>query len=136
MWETARPYFYLRTTADHRIVFGGADEPFANPSRRDRQLHAKTRRLERRFAALFPELAFRADYAWTGTFAETSDGLPLIGPARPGSRVLHALGYGGNGITFSQIAARILRDHCLERPNRDAALFAFDRMGKTPGPPS
>ncbi|HWA86174.1 MAG TPA: FAD-binding oxidoreductase [Opitutus sp.] len=135
MWETARPYFYLRTTTDHRVVFGGGDEPFTNPSRRDRLLHAKTRWLERRFAELFPDLAFRADYAWTGTFAETVDGLPFIGRATPGSRILHALGYGGNGITFSQIAARILRDLCLGKPNRDAALFAFDRMGKTPKPP-
>lgn len=130
MWETARPYFYLRTTADHRIVFGGGDEPFANPSRRDRKLRAKTRALEARFAELFPRLAFRADYAWTGTFAETLDGLPCIGPATPGSRILHALGYGGNGITFSQIAARILRDACLEKTHADAALFAFDRLRK------
>ncbi len=132
MWETARPYFYLRTTADHRIVFGGEDEPFAHPSRRDRQLRAKTRRLEARFAELFPRLAFRADYAWTGTFAETTDGLPCIGPAAPGSRILYALGYGGNGITFSQIAARLLRDACLGKPNPDAALFTFDRLEKNP----
>lgn len=135
MWETARPYFYLRTTADHRIVFGGEDEPFSNPSRRDRKLRAKTRGLEARFAELFPRLAFRADYTWTGTFAETLDGLPCIGPATPGSRILHALGYGGNGITFSQIAARLLRDNCLEKPHPDAALFAFDRLEKPPRRP-
>lgn len=128
MWETARPYFYLRTTPDHRIVFGGADEPFENPSRRDRKLPAKTRHLEKRFADLLPSLAFTADYTWAGTFAETTDGLPCIGAATPGSRVLYALGYGGNGITFSQIAARILRDACERVPNRDAKLFAFDRL--------
>lgn len=127
MWETARPYFYLRTTPDHRILFGGADEPFANPSRRDRKLRSKTRELERRFAGLFPHLAFDAEYAWTGTFAETLDGLPCIGAVRPGSRVLCALGYGGNGITFSQIAARILRDLCLGKRNRDSDLFRLDR---------
>lgn len=129
MWETDRPYVYLRTTADNRIVFGGEDEPFANPARRDRKLQKKTRALEKKFAALFPELAFRAKYAWTGTFADTTDGLPCIGPKKKNSRVLYALGYGGNGITFSQIAARILRDHCLARDNPDAALFGFDRLG-------
>ena len=75
MWETARPYFYLRTTADRRIVFGGLDDPFATPSRRDKKLPAKARALARLFARLFPSLAFEADYAWTGTFADTSDGL-------------------------------------------------------------
>lgn len=129
MWETARPYFYLRTTPDHRIVFGGCDEPFSNPSRRDKLLKAKTRQLEAQFADLFPALAFRAEFAWTGTFAETSDGLPCIGPTVTGSRVFYALGYGGNGITFSQIAARILHDLCLEKTNADAALFRFDRLG-------
>jgi glycine/D-amino acid oxidase-like deaminating enzyme len=128
MWETARPYFYLRTTADHRIVFGGLDDPFATPSRRARRLPAKTRRLENLFAAMYPNLAFRAEYAWSGAFADTTDGLPCIGPARPGAHVLYALGYGGNGITFSQIAAKILRDLCLGRPNADAALFGFHRM--------
>lgn len=107
MWETARPYFYLRTSSDHRIIFGGADEPFDTVSSRGRQLKRKTRRLEEQFATLFPHLAFKADYAWSGTFADTVDGLPCIGPKTAGSRVLYALGYGGNGITFSQIAARI-----------------------------
>jgi glycine/D-amino acid oxidase-like deaminating enzyme len=127
MWETARPYFYLRTTPDHRIVFGGLDESLATPKRRDRKLPAKTRQLEEKFAALYPSLAFRAAYAWAGTFAETADGLPCIGPARRDSKILHALGYGGNGITFSQIAARIIRDICVGRSNPDASLFAFDR---------
>lgn len=131
MWETARPYFYLRSTPDHRILFGGADEPFANPTRRDRKLKSKTRVLEQQFAELFPHLAFKAKYAWTGTFAETIDGLPCIGRVREGSRILCALGYGGNGITFSQIAARILRDICLGKSNPEAQLFRVDRRGGT-----
>jgi glycine/D-amino acid oxidase-like deaminating enzyme len=130
MWETARPYFYLRTTADHRIVFGGADEPFVTDSGRMRKLKRKTRELEQAFAAMFPQLAFEADYAWSGVFAETSDGLPCIGPKKPGSRVFYALGYGGNGITFGQIAAGILRDACLGKKNPDARLFAFRRLSK------
>jgi glycine/D-amino acid oxidase-like deaminating enzyme len=131
MWETARPYFYLRTTADHRIVFGGADEPFDTDSGRARKLKRKVRELQTQFASLFPSLAFEADYAWSGTFAETTDGLPCIGPAKRGSRVLFALGYGGNGITFSQIAARFLRDACTGKKNVDAELFRFQRLGKS-----
>lgn len=127
MWETSRPYFYLRTTDDHRIIFGGADEPLATPSRRDRKLRAKTRLLEQQFAELFPDLRFKAEFAWTGTFADTKDGLPCIGPITTGSRILCALGYGGNGITFSQIAARLLRDHCIGRRNPDAHLYALER---------
>lgn len=130
MWETARPYFYLRTSADHRIIFGGHDEPFDTDSGRMRKLNRQTRRLEEQFALMFPDLAFKADYAWSGTFADTVDGLPCIGRKRAESRVFYALGYGGNGITFSQIAARILRDACLGQKNADTELFAFDRAPK------
>ena len=66
-------------------------------------------------------------YSWAGTFAQTADGLPFIGP-RPGARKEWiALGYGGNGITFSLIAAEIIRDGILGRSNRDSALFSLDR---------
>jgi FAD dependent oxidoreductase len=70
---------------------------------------------------------FEVAFTWAGTFAESRDGLPYIGPtASP--NVLVALGYGGNGITFSVMAAEILvmaaeilRDLCIGRPHDDAA---------------
>jgi glycine/D-amino acid oxidase-like deaminating enzyme len=134
IWETARPYFYLRTTEDRRILIGGEDEPFADPARRDARLPAKTRALLRRFRQLFPAIPFKVDYAWTGTFGESPDGLPYIG-AKPGApRVLYALGYGGNGITFSQIAATILRRICQGHTPPDANLFRFDRSTPVPLP--
>ena len=109
------------------MIFGGADEPFVNPRRRARARPGKTRLLLRRFRRYFPEIAVEPAYAWAGTFAETEDGLPFIGqhPAFP--RALFALGYGGNGITFSFVAAGIIRDLCLGRKNADAELFRFGR---------
>jgi glycine/D-amino acid oxidase-like deaminating enzyme len=127
MWETARPYFYLRTTADHRILMGGEDEPFADPARRDAKLPGKCRKLVRRFRGLFPHIPIEVTHAWAGTFGETRDGLPYIGARDGSSRVLYALGYGGNGITFSQIAATLLCRICQGRKPRDATLFRFDR---------
>jgi len=35
--------------------------------------------------------------------------------------------YGGNGITFSLIAAEIIRDTLLNRPNSDSRIFSFER---------
>ncbi len=127
IWETARPYFYLRTTLDNRILMGGEDEPFADPARRDAKLAAKAKVLAARFRRLFPDAVFRTAFAWTGTFAESADGLPYIGAKSAGSRLLYALGYGGNGITFSQVAATILARICQGRPARDLRLFRFDR---------
>ncbi|MBX3444378.1 MAG: FAD-binding oxidoreductase [Planctomyces sp.] len=127
IWESARPYFYARTTDDDRILVGGEDAKFRNASARDALLPKKVRNLEKRFAALMPMIAFETEYAWAGTFAETPDGLPYIGepPEYPGG--LFALGYGGNGITFSAIAADLLRSVVLGRPDPHLDLFRFDR---------
>lgn len=132
IWETARPYLYLRTTPDHRVLVGGRDEPFYSPGKRDKLLNKKTRQLvqdfDKRFQALAP---LRVDFNWAGTFAETADGLPFIGsvPERP--RTTFALGFGGNGIVFSQIAAEIIRDKALGKKNADAPVFSFDRAKPT-----
>ena len=61
------------------------------------------------------------------TFGETKDGLAFIGQIRQMPRCYFALGFGGNGITYSVIAAEIIRDALLQRPNADARLFRFDR---------
>jgi glycine/D-amino acid oxidase-like deaminating enzyme len=127
IWETARPYFYARTTGDGRVVMGGADRPFATAHNRHRLLARQTARLEDRFARLFPAIPCDVDWRWGGTFGETQDGLPYIGSVRQFPNGYFALGYGGNGITFSWIAANLLLDRFLERPNRDAELFGFER---------
>lgn len=127
VWETARPYAYLRSTPDHRLMIGGRDSPFSSPAVRDRALPRKTRLLEKRLRALHPEPARGTAFSWSGTFGETADALPCIGPLARYPRGYFALGLGGNGITFSMVAARILCDLCQERPNADAALFDPDR---------
>ena len=60
-------------------------------------------------------------------FANAGTGLPMIGPSPDNPRLWYSLGYGGNGITLSAIAARLLVDAYLERPSPDAGIFAFDR---------
>jgi glycine/D-amino acid oxidase-like deaminating enzyme len=129
IWETADPYTYLRTTADGRILVGGADEKFRDPARRDRLLETKARLLERRFHRWFPRIKFQRSCAWAGTFASTLDGLPFIGPHPRIPHTFFALGYGGNGVTYSLIAARLIRDLILGRRSPDAALFGFGRPG-------
>jgi glycine/D-amino acid oxidase-like deaminating enzyme len=127
IWETARPYFYARTTPDGRAIAGGADTPFATAHKRDLILKKRTERIERQFQEMFPAIGAEVDWRWGGTFGETEDGLPYIGTARQFPHGYFALGYGGNGITFSWIAAEILLSLFLERPSPDAKLFGFDR---------
>ena len=127
IWETSRPYFYARQTADGRALIGGEDTPGAFDHEDEALLAHKATLLGHRFEAMFPGLRFDPDYVWAGTFAETSDGLPYVGLLPGHERVYFALGYGGNGITFGMIAARLLTDFFLQRPNADAAVFCFER---------
>ncbi len=130
IWETARPYVYLRTTEDDRIIIGGYDEPFRDPAARDRLLGAKSAALQRRFGQLFPRIEFELAGSWAGTFAATKHGLPYIGSHPEVPHTWFALGYGGNGITYSKLAAELIRDQLLGRPNTDETLFGF---GLRPG---
>jgi glycine/D-amino acid oxidase-like deaminating enzyme len=127
IWESSRPYVYLRTTRDGRVLIGGEDVPFRNPELRDRLLSRKTARLVSRFNEMFPGVTFETACAWAGTFGETKDGLAYIGVSSEHPLGYFALGYGGNGITFGVVAADIIRDLHLGRPNADAAIFRFDR---------
>lgn len=52
LWESARPYLYLRTTEDHRVLIGGKDEMFQSAIKRDKLLNRKSRELKRRMAYL------------------------------------------------------------------------------------
>jgi glycine/D-amino acid oxidase-like deaminating enzyme len=135
IWETARPYVYLRTTEDGRVLAGGEDEPGPERHLSRRRFHRKIERLLRRTRKMFPRLEVEIAHAWAGTFATTGDGLPFIGsvPECPG--VWFALGYGGNGITFSVVAATLIRDMYLGLPTPDASLFRLDRVA-APGRPS
>ena len=126
LWETRRPYLYLRATEDGRLLAGGRDVAFSDGRRRDRLIGAKGRALVSDLRKLFPSLGIDLDFAWAGTFAETPDGLPYIGSA--GSRRVHfALGYGGNGITFSSVAANLIADSVAGRKPPDGRIFGFDR---------
>lgn len=126
LWETARPYFYARTTPDGRILMGGEDGAGGRTHAR-RRLQRIEARLARRFAKLFPDIPLEVAYTWGGTFAETEDGLAYIGATPDFPNGYFALGFGGNGITYSLIAAEIIRDAILGRPNPDGAIFAFGR---------
>jgi glycine/D-amino acid oxidase-like deaminating enzyme len=127
IWETARPYLYLRTTSDNRILIGGKDDDFSDGDLREAALPGKARSLEGSFKKLFPAIDFRTDFKWAGAFASTKDGLPYIGalPGRP--RTFFALGFGGNGITFSMMAARMIASQLTGKPDPDAQIFRFGR---------
>jgi glycine/D-amino acid oxidase-like deaminating enzyme len=127
MWETARPYLYVRTTADNRAIIGGADLPFKGARRLEKVQDKQTARVAARFARLFPDIRFDVDWSWAGAFAGTDDGLPYIDVAPEFPNGYVALGHGANGVVFAYIAARLLVDAVVGRANPDAQLFRVGR---------
>ena len=129
IWDTADPYLYLRTTSDGRAMIGGYDEAFSSAPARERLLRAKTTALKRRFRQFFPRIPLEVAASWAGTFGVSTDGLPFIGQHPRAPHTWFALGFGGNGTTFTMIAAEIIRDAMLGGEDPDAALFGFERLG-------
>lgn len=125
IWQSADPYLYLRTTADGRVICGGEDEEFADEEKRDALIARKTKTLQRKLGQLMPNLDTRIDFAWTGSFGQSDTGLPSIGRIPRMANCWVALGYGGNGTTYSRIAAEVIAGGLNGRPDVDADLYRF-----------
>ncbi len=125
IWEAADPYLYIRSTPDGRIILGGEDEEFSDAERRDRLIPRKIARLQAKAAKLMPWVDWTPDFSWAGSFGQSTTGLPAIGavPDMPGCYA--ALGYGGNGITFSMIAGQMISRALMGLADPDADIFGF-----------
>ena len=123
IWEAADPYLYLRTTGQGRVIVGGEDEPFSDDGLRDKLIPKKIAAIARKAKRIFPNIDFTPDYAWTGSFGESPTGLPAIGPVGELPRCYAVLGFGGNGITFSMLAAQLISRHIQGIKDPDAEIF-------------
>lgn len=130
VWQASEPYVYMRTTADGRIVAGGGDEPITDPAQRDQLTQAKIRTVIEKIAAILPQAGpLTAAYQWSGFFGQTADGMPLIGAVPGMPRCFAAFGYGGNGITFSMLAAQLIDGLLSGRRDPILDLLTLDRAG-------
>jgi glycine/D-amino acid oxidase-like deaminating enzyme len=125
IWEASDPYLYLRATADGRVICGGEDEDIADPQKRDALTPQKTRRIETKLQRLFPRIDSRAAVSWTGSFGASPNGMPTIGSIPGYPQCYAVMGYGGNGITFSMLAAKLITAAVLARKMPEAKLFEF-----------
>src|SRR5205085_4694147 len=99
-----------------------------SPVLQNKLLNKKTKQITEKISKLYPGYSFIPDYNWTGTFAETKDGLPYIGKHKKHPHSFFAMCYGGNGITFSQIAAEIISNDILGNSGHIPNIFGFDRL--------
>jgi glycine/D-amino acid oxidase-like deaminating enzyme len=126
-WDTSSPYLYFRGTKDGRILMGGGDADFKNSQKRDALLPKKEKYLIKQFKKCFPDINFKTDYSWAGTFGETEDGLPYFGKPDLKKNEHYILGFGGNGITFSVLGMDVIVDSLHDKPNPLLDYYKFNR---------
>lgn len=125
-WQSSDPYVYGRPSEDGRLIFGGEDEDFSDEDKRDAVMAEKQQALERKLSKLFPDQRFETTHFWGASFGGSETGLPSIGKVPGKKNVYCAMAYGGNGITFSRIAADLIAASILGRPDPEASLFEFE----------
>lgn len=125
IWQAADPYLYVRTTTEGRIIAGGEDEDFSDEKKRDALIPSKVKAIRRKLEALLPGVDTNPEFSWTGCFGASETGLPSIGAVPGAKRCFSVLGYGGNGITFSTVAAQLIQRAVVGLVDPDVDLFAF-----------
>ena len=127
IWEAADPYLYIRTTPEGHVICGGEDAEISDAGERDALNAEKTARLVQKLGRLLPMIDATADYSWSGSFGDSSTGTPTVGPIPGMPNCYAAMGYGGNGITFSMMAGQMLRGMITGVGDPDSDLVSFSR---------
>ncbi|MGN7760541.1 NAD(P)/FAD-dependent oxidoreductase [Paenibacillus sp. 22594] len=127
LWETARPYLYIRSTADNRIIIGGLDDNTTLPEDRDSKLMHKKDKLIEDFNQLFPGIKVRPAFYSTAFYGGIVDGLPIVGKYDQFPNSYFLLAYGDNGTVYSQLLAKIIVQEIVEGHSPDLELYLQDR---------
>lgn len=126
VYDLYEPYHYYRTQEVKGVKYliaGGEDHKTAH----EENTEACFLRLESYLRKFFDidVVAFK----WSSQYYEPADGLPYIGhlPGHPGN-IYVATGFGGNGMTYGNVAAIVLRDLILNGENEYTKLFSPNRI--------
>ena len=125
--DTDNPYHYFRIdrgqSAD-RMLLGGEDHRKEIKMNPEKNFGALLEYAEKILSGAKYEVATE----WAGSILETIDGLPYIGPySKENPNLSVATGFSGNGITYSIIAGKIIRDYINNSPNNSAKIFRATR---------
>ncbi|OZM56690.1 FAD-dependent oxidoreductase [Lottiidibacillus patelloidae] len=127
IWETARPYLYIRTTNDNRVIIGGLDEPTSLAEIRDAKLINKKNKLIKVFNELFPTIKVRPEYYYAAFYGGTHDGLPMIGMYEELPHCYFLLCFGDNGLVYSNVMSKIIGDSIVKGTSEHLPIYLQTR---------
>ena len=131
IYDMYDPYHYYRTqvvNGEKFLIVGGEDHKTGENDNTNRNFL----QLESHIRTYFQ--VAEISHRWSSQYFEPADGLPYIGKL-PGAKdnVYVATGYGGNGITYSHVAALELRDIIVNKESRYNELFKPGRIKPVAG---
>jgi len=149
--DTRTLRFYYRLLKDNRLQLGSRSSISGADANAPEHLKLLTDAIARKFP---PLAGIKIDYSWWGWVDVSHDMMPRITQPDPKQKVWYALGYGGNGVSFSTWAGKRLAELVagsktnaevfklpiysspLEFPNlfgkvRSEALAPFRRLGQS-----
>lgn len=146
--DTRTLRFYYRLLPDNRLQIGSRASITGKDAPNPKHLQLLIDGLHRKFPALE---GIQVDYSWWGWVDVSHDAMPRIFQPDADQTIYYAVGYGGNGVSFSQHAGRRMADRIagvervefslpiyntpLEYPNvfnaiRSRAFAPFRRIGQ------
>ena len=115
--DTRTLRFYYRLLPDKRVQIGSRSAITGADAHRDAHYRLLVDGLERKFPAL---KGIAIDYSWWGWVDVAHDMMPRIVQPDAKQSVFYALGYGGNGVSFSAHAGRRMAQRMA---GHDDAMF-------------
>lgn len=137
--DTRTLRFYYRRLPDNRVQIGSRSAITGADATHQRHLQLLINGLHRKFRAL---RGIDIDYSWWGWVDVSHDMMPRIFRPDPQQQLFYALGYGGNGVSYSaqagrrmaeMIAGKTLKAHDLPiftSPLPTHPLAPFRRIGQ------
>ena len=110
---------YYRKLPDNRLQIGSRSAITGADASTPRHLAGLVDGLHRKFPALEK---IRIDYSWWGWVDVSHDMMPRITQPDPKETVFYALGYGGNGVSFSAQAGRRMAQRIAGRTDKTFEL--------------
>jgi glycine/D-amino acid oxidase-like deaminating enzyme len=101
--DTRTLRFYYRLLPDNRLQIGSRSAITGADAAHDRHLQLLIDGLHRKFP---PLQGIAIDYSWWGWVDVSHDMMPRIFRPDPAQRLVYALGYGGNGVSYAAQAGR------------------------------
>ena len=119
MTDTRTLRFYCRLLKDKRLQIGSRSAVAGADAEDPRHLKLLTDAIARKFP---PLAGIAIDHSWWGWVDVSHDMMPRIARPDPKQKVWYALGYGGNGVSFSTWAGKRLAERIA---GKDAGQAVF-----------